>query len=88
MLQVKVFIISVSNSIKILGNTYYLMNNKTRYFTAYFWWGIAKTLYFMGLDFENLYGRNTIGFTVYYGIKKRPSINSRGRRRRGDNFRN
>ena len=26
-----------------------------------FWWGIAKILYFMGLNFENLYGRNTIG---------------------------
>jgi hypothetical protein len=32
---------------------------------AYFWWETAKILYFMGLDFENLYGRNTIGFTAW-----------------------
>jgi hypothetical protein len=58
--------INVSNSIKIFGNTYYLMITKNQYFTAYFWWGIAKILYFMGLNFENLYGRNTIGFTALH----------------------
>jgi len=31
---------------------------------AYFWWEIAKILYFMGFNFENLYGCNTIGFTA------------------------
>jgi hypothetical protein len=31
---------------------------------TYFWWGIAKVLYFIGLNFENLYDRNTIAFTV------------------------
>jgi hypothetical protein len=38
---------------------------------AYFWWGIAKILYFMGLNFENLYGRNTIGFTAYLSSQSR-----------------
>ena len=40
--------------------------SKNRYFAAHFWWGIAKILYFIGLNFENLYGRNTIGFSNFH----------------------
>ena len=28
----------------------------------------------MGLDFENLYGRNTIGFTALYRVRALPPV--------------
>jgi hypothetical protein len=40
-----------------------MINYQNRYYTANFWWEMAKILYFIGLDFEDLYGRNTIGNT-------------------------
>jgi hypothetical protein len=40
-----------------------MINHQKPILYGLFWWEIAKILYFMGLDFENLYGRNTIGNT-------------------------
>jgi hypothetical protein len=38
------------------------------HFTAYLWWEMAKILYFIGLNIENSYGRNTIGNTAYNAL--------------------